>query len=434
MAIPALKQPVPPNIRFWLAGIITITFIAALAVLSIFIWTGENTDLVTVPTLVGPPVAWAKSDPNTKIEDRFKVSFVKNQYAKIYPEKAIETLRLNGTGILDPNLVLGISPVGIITRFENDKGEIVDVPDQTQPTSMPQRETPDIASSRIIGVKSQELRNRYRTIPNRDESSVLSKWANRMTLELEPGLLVPEPENINRVKGHFYVLMAKSLEYIEIPFEPNETWVQLAPGFEIKVLEAKYTGESNHEFQIETRQEVQLAPGLIKVLEAKYTKSNHGFQSIETSIETYLLEGRAFTGSIHPWSDLPNRFPIDNQWLDKDGKLVHRLNHRFSSPIGGLIGGFRGMGGSSVGRIEKIRFVIAVNASHHKIPFELEDIPLSLRNLIYKKMFFEFEGQPLPDYHPDIEKNDIWKRQPKPFEKIVSWKLQPLPNFRYGSG
>jgi len=234
-------------------------------------------------------------------------------------------------------------------------------------------------------------------------------------------LLVPEPENINRVKGHFYVLMAESFEYIEIPFEPNETWVQLAPGFEIKVLEAKYTGESNHEFQIETRQEVQLAPGLIKVLEAKYTKSNHGFQSIETC----LLEGRAFTGSIHPWSDLPNRFPIDQQWLYKDGKLVHRLSHRFPLPLGGLIGGFGGMGG---GRIEKIRFVIAVNASHHKIPFELEDIPLSLRNLIYKKMFFE--GHPLPDYDPDIDKNDIWKRQPKPFEKIVSWKPQPLSNFR----
>jgi len=406
MAIPALKQPAPPNIRFWLAGIITITFIAALAVLSIFILHGENTDLVTVPTLVGLPVAWAESDPNTKIEDRFKVRFVNNHYAIRRNHRiAIESLQLNcAVAILDPNLVIGMPLEGTITQFENDKGEIVDVPDQTQPTSMPQRETPDIPSS--VRTYFSGYRYQYRSIPQyRSTSFVRSRWAKqsalrlprwinvfkpaRITFELEQGLRRPEPKKINRVKGHFHVLMAESLEYIEIPFEPNETWVQLAPDFEIKLLEAQAT-ESNHKYRIEV-----------------------------------CYGGRDIKGSIYPWSDLPNRLPIDRQYLDKDGKPVFSSHmSRFSL---GDIGGGGSIGGSSIRHIEKIRYVIAVNASHHKIPFELEDIPLSPRNLL--KMF---QGQPLPDYHPDIEKNDIWKRQPKPFEKIVSWKPQPLSNFRIG--
>jgi len=313
--------------------------------------------LWVVVLFIGLPVAWAQSDPNTKIADRFKVRFASAKYAtstSVVPssegrrDQTTEYLRLIfEVGILDPNLVLGISRQGIITQFKNNKGEIIDVVDQMLPRSpimhnsygalrygmgfvLPPKaanwKTATQSARRLPPPKSSRPQWGYKIEPS------------RMRLELDSGLLGPDSEKINCVKGHFYVLMAKSLEHIEIPFEPNETWVRLTPDLEIKVLEAKST-ESNYQFRIETR------PG-----------------------------ERAFNNFIHPGSDLPNRFPVNRQWIDKDGKLSrqHFVSRPLPLPVGG---GGRGSD-SAIGRIEKIRYVIAVNASHHKIPFELEDITL----------------------------------------------------------
>ena len=104
------------------------------------------------------------------------------------------------------------------------------------------------------------------------------------------------------------------------------------------------------------------------MLEAQSTESRYSYR-IETRGE------QAFRGWLHPGIDLPNRLPLGQELLDKDGKSVH-------SPSGGhpkltaSLGGKGSGGTTSVGGVEKIRFVIAVNASHHKIPFELDDIPL----------------------------------------------------------
>jgi len=36
------------------------------------------------------------------------------------------------------------------------------------------------------------------------------------------------------LKGHFYALIAESLEYVELPFEPNDNWVSITSNVEIR--------------------------------------------------------------------------------------------------------------------------------------------------------------------------------------------------------
>ena len=56
-----------------------------------------------------------------------------------------------------------------------------------------------------------------------------------MQIELD-ARLSRQPENeIGRVKGHFYALVAESLEYVEVPFEQSDDWVRLTPDMEIRV-------------------------------------------------------------------------------------------------------------------------------------------------------------------------------------------------------
>ena len=89
-------------------------------------------------------------------------------------------------------------------------------------------------------------------------------------------------------------------------------------------------------------------------------------------METRQREG-VIKGWLHSKSDLPNRFPVGRQLLCQDDKLIFdSTGLSLPSSVGGRGSG----GGSSVDLVEKIRFVIAVNPSHRKIPFELGYIPL----------------------------------------------------------
>ena len=95
----------------------------------------------------------------------------------------------------------------------------------------------------------------------------------------------------------------------------------------------------------------------------------------------YQIETRKAEGAFRPFSpasDLPSRFVAYRQLLGADGKPTRQSSGSISLPAsaGGSGGGSGGGGGSSIGLIEKFRFVIAVKPSHHKIPFEFEDIPL----------------------------------------------------------
>jgi Flp pilus assembly protein CpaB len=277
-----------------------------------------------------------KSESDMKITGQFEVSFVQARYAESRPKREIEPIGLYcSVRILDPNLVLGISQQGTITQFENGKNEIIDVTEQMRPTF--NRYQPlQYRSGLFIPSKTAK----QSTIKPSQTKSNQPQWTDvlepvQMILRLEPGLPGPESERIKHVKGYFYVLMAESIEYLDIPFKPTEEWLQLSPVLEIKVLEARST-----EFDYECR--IDIRPG-------------HGW--------------------FYPGGDLPNRFPIDRQLLYEDGKPMRQDRGFFHRTIPPLIGGNES--GMCFGRIEKIRFVIAVNASHHKIPFELEDVPLT---------------------------------------------------------
>ena len=73
---------------------------------------------------------------------------------------------------------------------------------------------------------------------------------------------------------------------------------------------------------------------------------------------------------------LPERIILKRQFVKKDGKTINTYS---GSQLPVYVGG-NGSGSysdsSGVSPIEKIRFVIAVNPSHYKIPFEFKNIPL----------------------------------------------------------
>jgi len=308
-----------------------------------------------VALLLGLPVACAESDPNTKIADRFEVGFDSAKYATSTSVRyssgsrraqATEHLRLYcEVAILDPDLVLGISRRGIITQLKTGKGEIIVVLDQklSRPTSMRYSYMAPRYRRRFVApTKPAKWKTVIRSVlrlppPKRSRPQWVSKLEpSRVRLELDSGLFGPDCEKINRVEGYFCVLMAESLEHIEIPFKPSEKWVRLTPDLEIKVLEAQ-SRESRYNYRIETR------------------KGERAFRTLS------------------PGSDLPSRFVANRQLLGADGKPTR---HHFRSFLPSSVGGSGSGGRSSIGLIEKIRFVIAVNPSHHKIPFELEDISL----------------------------------------------------------
>jgi len=158
-----------------------------------------------------------------------------------------------------------------------------------------------------------------------------------MYVELDIGLRKRAGGEISRVEGYFYALTAESFEHIEVPFEPNDNWVRLSPDLEIQVREAQST-ESSYRYRIGTRRQ-------------------RGVSTQRLSVGDFL----------------PGRFVLAQQLIGQDGKTTRHYGGSRSLPA--HVGG-SGSGSGSVDRIEKIRYVIAVNPTHHKIPFELEHIPL----------------------------------------------------------
>ncbi|UCE48288.1 MAG: hypothetical protein JSW47_22145, partial [Phycisphaerales bacterium] len=310
-----------------------------------------------VISIVGLVLVWIQPDPKVKITDLFEVTLDSAKYdtstsvihsSQGRRERVNKHLRINcEVGVSDSNLVLGISRRGVVTQLTNGNNEIVEGLDQK------------LSGSRSMSQSYQGLRYRRKFVPpKRPPRWKTAIWRalrlpppkmprpqrldelapSRMMLELDAGLPGPDSEKISRIEGYFHVLMAELLESIEIPFKPSEEWVRLTDDLEIRVLEARTT-ESRYNYRIETRR-----------------------------------GKRAFRHPLSPGSDLPSRFPVNRQLLGRDGKPVR--SHRPSFLMPASVGGSGSGGGSSLGLIKKIRFVIAVNPSHHKIPFVLEDIPL----------------------------------------------------------
>lgn len=307
---------------------------------------------------LGIAAVLGEADANSKIADNFKVTLVsiKSPAARSFPrspelERADGHLQLNCEIVIsDPNLVLGISRRGRITRIRKDGGETVDVVEQKswERTGMSYMyHTPRYRRQFVAPQKPPRWKKIIRSILRLPPpKGSVPKWSEKlvpssMTLELDSGLIGPDSEKLDCIEGCLYVIMAESFVYVDVPFKPSKEWVRLTADLEIRVLEAQ-TSESHYNFRIETRR-----------------------------------SKRAFRTPLSPVSDLPDRFPVDRQLLGKDGKSFGRR----SGPIFGLasVGGTGSGSGTNIGLIEKIRFVIAVNPTHHKIPFVLKDIPLPKR-------------------------------------------------------
>lgn len=311
--------------------------------------------VVVIVASLGPQVGCATSDPNTTIADLFEVSLRGATYAASTSVvdssqfgfgRWTEYLRLDcEIGISDPNLVLGISRRGEITQVKNDQGQIVDVIDQGPSERRSMRYiylTPRYRRQFVPPIKVPKWKKAVRSFLRLPPpKTALPRWSeqlvpSRTILELDTGMFGPDAGKLSRIEGHFYALIAESLENIDVPFKPGKEWVRLTDDLEIRVLEAQNT-RSRYNFRIETRR---------------------GKNSV--------------MAPLSPGSYLPNRYPVNRLLLGKDGKSTGR----HSGPIFGLASVGGSGGGSGIGPIEKIRFVIAVNPSHHKIPFVLEDVPL----------------------------------------------------------
>ncbi|HUT45401.1 MAG TPA: hypothetical protein VMX36_03915 [Sedimentisphaerales bacterium] len=212
----------------------------------------------------------------------------------------------------DSELVLTTCPDAVIEQITDSRGSNIEI---------------DPLSSRSI---SMYIHNPQRGLmpagrPSGPEHSTLK-------VELDAGLREQISGEIG-LKGHFYALIAESLEYIELPFEPNDNWVSVTPDVEIRVREARNEA-SMYRFEIEQRPEI--VPALIGL-------------RIGDSLPSQLVVGR---------------------------QIIVQTSAMGSG--GGSSGGTIGGQGSGTGRAEKIRYTIAVNPAHQKIPFELEQIDLSV--------------------------------------------------------
>jgi hypothetical protein len=294
-----------------------------------------------------------KSDRNTEIADLFEVKFDRAKWATVTastrsargrPGQASDRLGLyTKVKILDPDLVLGISLRGTITQLEAG-GETIDVVDHasTRPAVpyMAPRYRRRFTRPQRPAEWKKTVRSTLRLPPPKTS---FPQWVfeldeSLVTLRLDSGLPGPDVEKISRVKGFFCVAMAESLEYVDIPFKPSEKWIRLTADLEVRVREAK-SDNSRYEYKIETRK----ADGAVRM------------------------------GALRPGSALPDRLATKQLLIGADGKTVNHSSPGFlRSPVGGSGSG----GGRNLEIIEKIRFVIAVNPTHHEVPFELENIPI----------------------------------------------------------
>jgi len=324
-------------------------------------------------------MASSDADIDKKVTDLFEINWESMNYDKSVTRynpkvssnrqaaKADENLKLRcEIEIKDPNLVLGISRKGILTSMSDSKRRTVEI-DQEQPPlkrppmpvmrNMPSRLSMEMAYDglRYHPQMTQPpkiprlwaLLYKYLRIPPRPFKPELVNELQpaRIQFELDLGLLEPSGREIRSLKGYYYALMAELIEYVEVPFEPNDQWVRLTDNLEIQVREAECkisASRIRYNFDIEENR-------------------IGGERIFRLSVENYL----------------PEKMVVGRQLIGEDGKQLGRSPGMSSLPA--HIGG-RGSGSHSGSRgaspIEKIRFVIAVNPKHYKIPFELKNIPL----------------------------------------------------------
>jgi hypothetical protein len=306
--------------------------------------------------LFGLPIVSAGAGVDKKVTDLFKVNWESIRYDKsVYrrnPEFTLndpsvrENLSLSGRiEIKDPNLVLGTCQQGIITEMTDHKGQKIDH-SQELPRRMYYeglRYNQRYIQPQLLPRWKTVIRSLLRTGPTSSRPELVNELQPaRLEIQMNIRLLETPGGEIGSLKGYFYIIIAESLKYIDVPFEPNDNWVRLTDDMEVHVREAKCTttsaSRSRYSFDIEENW-------------------TGGPRTNRLSIEDYL----------------PERIVTGRQFIGVDGKPTQHFMGMQSLPA--HVAGSGYISGSDI-QIKKIRFVIALNPSHYKVPFEFKNIPL----------------------------------------------------------
>lgn len=248
----------------------------------------------------------------------------------------------------DPNTILGTCERGIVTELTDTNGQKINF-NQKSPQSN-QMDYRDFRYQRRYEqpTKLSKIKRKILSFFRHSQGSgarlINELVPNRMEIELDIALLEKTGGEIKSLKGYFHALSAESLEYIDVPFEPNSNWENLTPDIQIRVYEARCresTSRLSYNFDIEERR----------------LKGDR--------LHRFTIDDK-----------IPDRIVVDRQLIDKNGKVIDRT-HSFRLPanVGGRGSGTHS-GSLNISSIEKFRFVIAVNVKQQKIPFEFRNIPI----------------------------------------------------------
>jgi hypothetical protein len=313
----------------------------------------------TITLSFGLSAAWAESKEESKagrkVADKFKVRWTRISYNKMVSlnntdgstdqqQDISESLSLFcEVDILDPNLVLGISREPVILEMTDDKGGDIEIDSKMSGSFQMSYEAPRYERQFVPPARPAKWKTALRSVlrlpPERSSLPRMVEQVRpvRMQINLNVGLGEKSAEKISRVKGYFYALIAESCQYVDVPFEKSDKWVRLTPDVEVKIIDAWCEDSS---YRLATKGRPQDRPSMHRL-----------------SADSYL----------------PKRLVMDRQLIGPDNEPVRRHRNPF---VPYRIGGNSSGGGGNMGRITKIRYVIAVNPVHYEIPFLLENIPL----------------------------------------------------------
>lgn len=280
---------------------------------------------------------WSSARYNKSVE-------LRNTEGSAAKEQVSESLSIScQVEIRNPERIIGICPAGTVTEMIDANGRDVSAavlsPQQRDWHYEGLRYQNRFTQPRQVPGWQKALRSFLRIPANKNfkPELVADLQPSNMELRLDTGLLAGAPAEIRRIKGYFHAVTAAKFENVDVPFEPNEAWVRLTDDLEIQVREARNVGSSFH-YRIEAREDSR--------------RSMRGLTANDP---------------------LPSRIVTARQFIGIDGKPTRQFPGMRSLPV--HVGG-SGSGSGSDAQIKTIRFVIAVNPTHHEIPFKLEHIPL----------------------------------------------------------
>lgn len=239
-------------------------------------------------------------------------------------------------GVVDSNGLIGLSwTTGAAQAFDQDGREVARAP------------APD-SQSRFY------VQPHYMSVLTGPEGAWVSEMSpSHFSVSLPAAPNAQYPSLLSRVTWCLNALVSNRVETVDVPFQPSDTWVELAPGLEILVEKAAVAG-GKYEYTIQARW--------------------HAGQA------DYLSHG-----SLHLWhgEKPPAAIVIGMSILDAAGKPVQGSSGSFSShgsytvsgdPLGGTSSGTGNC--TTCGNATTIRYTLAFNTYEKELWFTLENVPV----------------------------------------------------------